>query len=212
MSRTFPYHTTEQSARPLDAFNEKGELPRIYDFEVSPSWHQLTFYNYNMDAAQADRNLISVQLGASLNDGGMALSPTDSYHVYDFWNNRYVGKLKGTEILSQTLREGEARMMSVHKVETHPQFISTNRHIMQGYIDMAECEWRDAQNVLEGTSAVVAGDTYKVVIATNGRQPYCCKANGAKAQMRVVDAGNNLLELTLSSNKSRNVTWQVYFR
>lgn len=212
MSRTFPYHTTDQSARPLDAFNERGELPRIYDFEINPSWHQLTFYNYNMDAKQAERNQISVQLSAPLNDGGMALPATDSYHVYDFWNNRYIGKLKGTETLSQTLREGEARMMAIHKTETHPQFISTNRHIMQGYIDMKECEWKDKQNILEGTSTVVADDPYKIIIATNGYKLHRCKANGAKAAIRVIDNENNLLELTLNSNKNQDVSWQVSFR
>lgn len=212
MSRTFPYHTTEQSARPLDAFNGLSEYPRIYDFEVNPSWHQLTFYNYNMDPAQAEKNKISVQLSASLNEGGMALSATDSYHVYDFWNNRYVGKLKGTETLSQTLREGEARMMSVHKAETHPQFISTNRHIMQGYVDMKTCSWQAEQNLLKGTSTIVADDPYKIVIATNGRTLRRCKASGAKAEIRVLDAANGLVELTLTSKKNQDVSWQVFFK
>lgn len=84
MSRTFPYHTTSQSARPLDAFNEGVLYPQVYDFKVNPSWHQLTFYNHNMDKSKPELNTIQVTLGNSLNEGGMALEPQASYYIYDF--------------------------------------------------------------------------------------------------------------------------------
>jgi len=35
MSRTFPYHTTAQSARPIDAFNEDVKFSRIYYCQIS---------------------------------------------------------------------------------------------------------------------------------------------------------------------------------
>lgn len=211
MSRVLPYHTTAQSARPLDAFKVGNDLPKIYDFAVTPSWHQLTFYNYNMDSTAKAKNNIEVKLSASLNEGGMALDPNASYYVYDFWNNCFAGIYKGTDTLSQTLREGEARMMSVHKKENHPQFISTNRHIMQGYLDLKDCRWKEDSKALTGTSSVVSGDPYKVVIATNGRKLRSCKAPGAKISMKIIDKTHQLVELTLICPQTKDIQWKVLF-
>ncbi len=43
ITRTFPYHTQNKSARPVDAFVSPS--PMVYDFEVDKTWHQVTFYN-----------------------------------------------------------------------------------------------------------------------------------------------------------------------
>ncbi|MCM1371866.1 MAG: hypothetical protein NC113_04150 [Bacteroides sp.] len=77
---------------------------------------------------------------------------------------------------------------------------------------MKECEWKDKQNILEGISTVVADNPYKIIIATNGYKLHRCKANRAKAAIRVIDNENNLLELTLNSNKNQDVSWQVSFK
>ena len=75
-------------------------------------------------------------------------------------------------------------MMSVHEVTKHPQFISSNRHVMQGYVDVLKTDWNPATRKLTGTSKVVGGETYKLVIATNGRKPASCFAQGAKAEIQ----------------------------
>src|SRR5690606_15490487 len=114
LTRTFPYHAQPKSARPIDAFLDGVRFPRVYDFEVNPDWHQLTFYNYNLDSTDHNANKISVSLGKSLNEAGLGLSSEKQYYVYDFWTDRFVGLLNGGEVLDQDLRPGEARMMSVH--------------------------------------------------------------------------------------------------
>lgn len=209
MSRTFPYHTFAQSARPIDAFKEGIVYPKVYDFEVNPSWHQLTFYNYNKNIERPDLNTIEVSLSNSLNEGGMALDPSASYYVYDFWNNSFVGVYEGSQTLKQTLREGEARMMSVHKKENNPQFISTDRHLMQGYLDLKECIWNEADHTLSGTSLVIKDEPYKVVIATNGKIVRNVRANSGKITMVNKD---KLIEITLLSKESKEITWKIQFK
>ena len=211
MSRTFPYHTSAQSARPIDAFNEGTEYPRIYDFKVTEKWHQLTLYNYNMDSSRPEKNRFEVSLGGSLNEGGMELDSAATYYIYDFWNDTLAGQIQGADTLVQILREGEARMLSVHKVEKHPQFISTDRHIMQGYVDLKDCQWTEHKRTLSGTSAVIGNDPYKIIIATNGHRYKRCKAKGAKTAVRIKDRKNGLLELTLESSRNKNIQWSVIF-
>ena len=130
ITRTFPYHTENKSARPVDAFVSPS--PMVYDFEVDNTWHQVTFYNPDEEKGR----LIGINMSGKPVDGALGLDKNKSYHVYDFWNENYCGIIKGTERLEQMLRPGEARMLSVREQFDHPRIISTNRHIMQGYLDV----------------------------------------------------------------------------
>lgn len=211
MSRTFPYHTRPQSARPIDAFDPGVKFPRVYDFEVDSNWHQLTFYNYNLDSTKSENNIISVGLGANLNAGGIGLNPKNKYYVYDFWNDKLVGVYSGSERLEQKLRLGEARMMSLHAVEDHPQFISTNRHIMQGMIDLKDCKWNGRRKRLSGVSEVVGNDMYKVVIATNGFKVKSCNVSHGKYFLKTIDEKAGIIELSIDVSENNNVEWSLQF-
>ena len=136
----------------------------------TPKWHQLTFLNTAYDSPEwkmaADGSKleplgnpvaarVGVELGAAPAEGGLGLDPAKRYYVYDFWNDRLAGVFAGGGRFEQDLRPGEARMLSVHEVESHPQFLSTSRHVMQGLIDMPECGWDSKTKELRGVSKVV---------------------------------------------------------
>jgi len=54
-------------------------------------------------------------------------------------------------------------------IEEHPQFISTDRHLMQGYLDFEKYPvWDSAKHELSGVSKVIGSEPYRVVIALNG--------------------------------------------
>ena len=208
LSRIYPIHATPRSARPLDAFTREDGIPHIYDQVIDDSWHQLVFYNPDVAAA----GTVSVDIGKDSSFGGMGLKADKSYYVYDFWNDAFLGKFAGSGKLEQVLRPGEVRMMSVHEVTDHPQFISTNRHVMQGYMDVLKTAWNPATRTLSGTSKVVGGETYKLVIATNGLKPAGCSAQGAKAEVKLTapeTAGIAVLSLDQAANGT--VDWAVSF-
>lgn len=119
--------------------------------------------------------------------------------MYDFWNDRFVGKLKGSDRLRQTLRPGEARMLSIHKVERHPQFLSTNRHLMQGYLDLSDVKWTGHH--LSGKARVVAGEPFKIVIALNGYRP----------ENLPVSEDGQCAVLTLESPQNGIINWRITF-
>jgi hypothetical protein len=225
LSRTFPYHTAARSAKPVDAFSGK-EWPQVYDFEVNPDWHQVTFLNTAYDSPEWRKakdgskleplgspaaSVVGVDLGGEKAEGGLGLNPSKKYYVYDFWNSRLIGVHPGSARLEQGLRPGEARMMSIHAVEAHPQFISTNRHIMQGFEDMVRCEWEGKSAELRGTSKVIGGETYRVVIALNGYKPKEAKSGAARASVRLTDEKAGLAELTLDRPQNGDTDWVVTF-
>ena len=206
LARIYPIHSTPKSARPLDAFTRNDGIPRIYDFEIDHSWHQLTFYNPDAES----ENLIEVELGKSSTFGGMGLNPLKSYYVFDFWNDTFVGKFAGKGKLRQILRKGEARMMSVHQVEKNPQVISSNRHVMQGYTDVSDIKWDSLGKILKGISKVIGGETYKLVIATNGNKAISCQAADATVKL-IKNADTNLIVLAIEKPENGTIEWNISF-
>ncbi len=152
LSRIYPFHATTLSPRPVDAFVH--EIPNIYDFAISPEWHQVVLYN------DSDKSKdIVLPLSGGPMEGALGLGGDKQYYLYDFWNDRFTGLYDGSISVSQRLDGGEARVISVHEKVDYPQFISTNRHMMQGYVDMPEKpEWNSGEMELKGTSAVIAGE------------------------------------------------------
>ncbi|MCC6125187.1 MAG: hypothetical protein IT426_09515 [Pirellulales bacterium] len=210
LTRVFPFPTEPKSARPIDAFSHAG-FPRVYDFAVSPRWHQLTLYNNTLPTRE---ETLTVPLAGEQVSGALGLDPAKEYYFYDFWNDRFAGRLKGSDSLVQKLRPGEARMLAVHEVEPNPQFLATDRHLMQGYLDLTkQPEWNGAKKTLSGVSKVVAGEPYRVILATNGYKPLAAvvSGKGAKAEVEPLDAARGLAVLTLESPDNAAAEWTVTF-
>ncbi|KIO75200.1 hypothetical protein TH53_21985 [Pedobacter lusitanus] len=134
------------------------------------------------------------------------------FNIYDFWNNGLVGLINGGDHFEQQLRPGEIRMMSVHAKENHPQFIATNRHIMQGYLDLKDCIWNSKKKTLKGVSDVIKDDTYKVIIATNGYQISTCNVSAGKYKVKMIEGNSGIAELIINTTKNATVNWEVKFK
>ena len=155
--------------------------------------------------------IINVQLGDNTDDGGLGLDKQKSYYVFDFWNWKLIGKIAGNKMLEQNLRPGEARVMAIHDVKNHPQFLSTNRHLLQGYLDMQKYpQWKTKEMKLKGISRAIAEEEYKIVIATNGFKVKSCKAGNAKYEMKSV-ADDSIYELSIISAVNANIEWEIEF-
>ena len=143
--------------------------------------------------------------------GPMGLNSVEDYYVYDFWNDAFVGKVAGSGKLQQKLRPGESRMMSVHQVKDHPQFISTNRHIMQGYTDLIKTEWLPGRNILRGISRVIGGDNYIVTIATNGYTARSAQVDDPDTSVTLENSDNGLSNLIIKRDNNAIVEWTLNF-
>jgi len=206
LSRIMPLASERKTARPVDLFITKG-CPRVYDYEVAPDWHQVTLYNTTLPTKEEK---ISVPMAGDMtNEGALSLDSSASYHVYDFWNDKYIGIIPGSGKLEQTLRPGEARMLALHAVGKNPQFISTDRHIMQGLIDIKDRpSWDAASSTLSGTAKVIAGDPLRIFIASNGNN-LTPKADTGEISR---SADGKLWVLTLKSETNKEIRWSVRFQ
>jgi hypothetical protein len=210
LSRIYPMHEARRTACPVDMFlPSAGECPRVYRYAVTPNWQQVTLFNPKLD-----RNaVVSAPLsGDTVTTGALGLDKDSEYYVYDFWNDVFAGKFKGSGTLKQELRGGEARMLSVHRVQDVPQFISTNRHVMQGYVDLVKKpKWTQKDKHLSGVSRVMEQDSYELVFACNGRTPKAAKASSGNASLGWKDKQKGIAVLTLKTKKTANIQWTVTF-
>jgi hypothetical protein len=206
LTRTFPYHTGNKSARPVDAFVSPS--PMVYDFEVDKTWHQVTFFNPD----EKKGRLIGINISGQPVSGALGLDSNKSYHVYDFWNDKYCGIIKGNERLEQMLRPGEARMLSVREKLDHPRIISTNRHIMQGYLDVISTSWDPETKTLRGKSKLIANDPFVIVIAAEGLVPESSSCGSSNTTSGLTSSSDGLVHLTLTSSGNLEENWAVVFR
>ena len=168
---------------------------------------QVTFYNPDQDSSK----LVGIDISGPQVEGALGLNKDKEYYLFDFWNKHFIGKKDGDSRLEQELRPGEARMISLRECLEHPQVISTNRHIMQGYLDMLSMEWDEKRQVLTGVSKVIGEDPYVVSLALNGYSPkkIKCKDRGAQAQLSTPKEG--IIELSLEKQENGTVEWSVSF-
>jgi hypothetical protein len=199
VSRTYPHYKEAKSARPLDAFTGVKN-PQVYDLELTPEWHQVTFYNTGEKRAE-----ISTALGGERAGNAIGLDPKAEYHAYEFWTDAYLGKLPGSGRLTRELEPNHCAMISLRKVQAHPQVVSTNRHLLQGWVDLADVTWNATTKTLSGTARVIGGEPFHITIAHNGLKPDT--ASELKAH-----PSNDLGLLVLTAGQTTDMKWSVSYQ
>ncbi len=82
------------------------------------------------------------------------------YHVYDFWHDEYLGRVK--DGISVSLEPCETRVFAVRENKNIPQIVSTSRHITQGAAEITEMKYDD--NTLRLKANLVKNDEYRIAL------------------------------------------------
>ncbi len=204
-SRIYPHYREPKTARPLDAFTGITD-PQVYDLELTPDWHQIALYNTGEEKA-----IVSTAISGQRVDNAIGLDRAGQYHAYEFWSDTYLGKLPGSGRLERELGPNHCAMISVRKVQAHPQVLSTNRHVLQGWVEMKDVRWDQETHTLSGTASVIGGEAFKIVVANNGSKPVKLEIEGGKAELapHPVDGLNRLI---LSTDANADVKWKVKYQ
>ncbi len=205
LTRIYPVLEKPKSFRPVDMLMGKKH-PEVYVYDISPEWSQVILCNN----IKEEKVITAPLSGLQYETGSLGLNPDKKYYVYDFWNNHLVGILQGKDQLSQSLEGEQALVYSVHEVANHPQFISTNRHVMQGYMELKNMQWNNSRKEYSGQSEVVGGETMEIVIAPNGKEAIKVKTDTGKASIEKTKDG--LLILKMSSKTNSPINWSIVFK
>lgn len=204
-SRIYPHYREPKTARPLDAFTGVKD-PQVYDLELTRDWHQIAFYNSGKEKA-----VVTTSISGDPASNALGLAAASSYHAYEFWSDTYIGQLSGSARLERELEPNHCAMISLRKVQPNPQVLSTNRHVLQGWVDLVDVKWDAATKTQSGTAKVVEGESFKVVIAKNGFKGGKVSCADGNARLEAHPALEDLGIIVLDRPTSGNVKWNLSF-
>lgn len=208
LTRIFPILPGTQSFRPVDMLVEGRNDPSVYAYRVNPDWSQLLLCN-NGDSAST----LSVPIsGDQADTGSLGHDADGAYYLFDFWNDRFVGEFKGSGSISVPLKPQQTLTYSLHRKKPEPQILSTNRHIMQGLLDLADVKWDEKTLTLSGVAKVVGGEPFVITMANNGHRRSEVRSSSADTFTGISDLQNDLTRLTLTSKTNADVKWSVSWK
>jgi hypothetical protein len=154
----------------------------------------------------------------------LGLEPDAQYHVYDFWQQAYLGAWERGVFVE--VPPQDVRVLTLVRAEPGPVLISTSRHITQGWVDLRSLEpspvaaRAPARPTLSGTSRVIANDPYTLTIGLPRAAPTFQLHNvelfdpqsGQALQLpRTFASHQEYATVTIESNETREVGWRLTF-
>lgn len=98
----------------------------------------------------------------------LALDPNETYHVFDFWKQRYAGKAKQTLPL-EALELGHCQIVALTKAEARPQLIGSSRHVSMDAVSVRQEAWDNGQLLLELNGVKGTTETYWIAVPDASR-------------------------------------------
>lgn len=93
----------------------------------------------------------------------LGLDPQRTYIAFDFWKQQLVGEVRGGEI-EVAVEPGSVTLLALHERSGTPQFVSTDRHVSQGGIEVEDLHWDVATKTLSGTSTGPLHSSHQVFV------------------------------------------------
>jgi len=148
-----------------------------------------------------------------LNWADLGLNENVPYHVFDFWNNEYLGAWeKG---MSFEIDPTSCRVVTLLPDNGEIQLMSTSRHITQGWVDLEELEFDSGTLAWSGTSNIIKGDPYQVhFVYPRGEYFEIDKilVKGARGLETTVTNHQGWSTITVESPQTTKINWSVTFK
>ena len=187
--------------RPLDLFPSR-QFKKVWDLKVNhlgASYDVVGVFNFG-DRGPEVRFLSWKDLGI------VAPGPL---HVYDFWNEEYLGSWDGG--ISVEVAPTSCRVLALVPDDGRIRLVSTNRHITQGWVDLDTLTYNAAGTAIQGVSHVIRNEPYQLRFAyPRGKNFVVTGARAGRFPIRVTNhQGWATVEFTCPANA--NVVWDVEF-
>ena len=78
------------------------------------------------------------------------LDPAKTYLAFDFWRERFQGEM--TREIRVKVPPASVTLLALHEKGGVPQVLSTDRHVLQGAVELEQVTWNGDAKILQGTS------------------------------------------------------------
>jgi hypothetical protein len=191
--------------RPLDLFPAR-QNKRIWDLKVNHLGRNYDVVGvFNFGEARPEQIYLNwKELG--LPDG----SPV---HVFDFWNQEYLGAWEAGMALN--VSPTSCRVLTLMPASEKIELVSTNRHITQGWVDLASLSAGAAANSFTGKSKVIKNDPYELRFAFPRGKNFIVKTAAARTAAGVLPVRTynhqGWATVRIDSPRTTEVSWDVAF-
>ncbi len=215
LTRLYPVLPNGKSFRPADLLLEKTN-PELYVYSVSEKWKQVILLNNDVsdikDRTAVHRIVAAPLSGDQANTGSLELNKSKKYYVFDFWNQKPMGIIAGTDVLSADLLGGEALVFAVKEVENYPQILGTNRHVMCGLMELSNTNWDERKKKLQLTADLIKDETMIITIAIpegTKLKPEAVKSDNSKVSF---EQDGQYVRISASSEKNGKSNIELIFK
>jgi len=187
--------------RPLDLYPSFSLLP-VWDLKVRRpfgAWDVVALFNW-------DEN--ETPVGFAFDELG--LDAEAEYAIDEFWTSSFQGVRKGRFEL--TVPGHGVRLLAVHRALPRPQFLSSDRHITQGAVELTRLAWDAATKTLSGSVKTVKGYPLTLRFRTPAGFAFDSAAaeDGTACKAAADSAG--ILSVTFTSASSHEVPFALRWK
>lgn len=131
------------------------------------------------------------------------------YLLYEFWTEKYFGVMK--ESFAMDIPARGVRLLAMHKRNTIPQWISSDRHVTQNAMELKSFKWNLKNNNLEGKIQLVGSFTLTMrLYLPDGYSISKVDCSGAKCSTK--HESKNILAVTFKPEKTGEYFFNLGFK
>ena len=199
LKKVFPSYG--EAARPVDLFDTDHHS--IFALKVQKPFAEWTVAGFfNVSETEPLERAISLRR--------LWLDPMKTYLAYDFWKERLHGDVSGE--LRLTIPPASVILLALHAKRNVPQVLSTDRHVMQGALELEGTSWNGETKTLEGVSLGPLGTAHNVAVYIPEAHPWVQGGPylyhdfpGYTVKM----LSDHLLRIHVRFDQNTRVPWQV---
>jgi hypothetical protein len=193
-----------EAARPVDLFDT--DRHSVFALKVRKPFGEWTVAGF-FNASETEALDRAVPLRR------LWLDPQATYLAYDFWNERLHGEVTGE--LRVRIEPASVVLLALHERRTVPQVISTDRHVLQGAVELESVSWNAAAQTMEGVSLGPKGSAHNVTVYVPEAQrwvqggPFLFQ-DFPDYTVKMMD--EHLLRIRVRFDRATRVSWRVDLR
>lgn len=196
IKRTLPTHS--YIARPIDILEKRHpEIWKVSNNRINI----IGLFNWN----EKGQTIVTCNLC------DMGLNANKQYTVFDYWNNKYLGKFNNH--FSYKLHPASCAVLAIHEHVDYPYLLSTSRHITQGLIDVISEKWNSNKKQLLIQTNAVANDDYelRLIIPQNYKvKSVKCNEQSLSTTKSILKE-NDIIRIKYKPSETGIVEWNIYF-
>jgi hypothetical protein len=140
------------------------------------------------------------------------LEPGKTCLAFDFWKQQFVGEV--TDEIKVVVQPGSVTLFALHEKLDRPQFISTDRHVLQGAVELESVSWNESAKTLSGISVGPLNTSHNVSVYVPGNHPwtwggYVLFRDYDSYSLKLVD--KNIIQVHIDFEKGTRVQWHIAY-